>query len=51
MLEELVAGEVQNEHYHLNNDDYSKEITVALYENDNLSGFSDRYKLLIEENK
>ena len=46
-LEELVVDEKQNAHYHLNNADYSKEITIALYDNDNLSNFSDRYKLLI----
>ena len=46
-LEALVSDETNNEHYHLNNDDYSKEITIALYDTNTINNFSDRYKRLI----
>ena len=46
-LEELILERTTGEHYHLNNADYTKEITVALYSDDSIEGFSDRYKLLI----
>jgi len=46
-LEELILVRAKSEHYHLNNADYTKEITVALYSDDNVEEFSDRYKLLI----
>jgi len=38
-------------HYHLNNEDYSKEITIALYDESNLTIFSDRCKSLIIDDK
>ena len=51
-LEDLVSVEsIKSGHYHLNNDDYSKEITVALYDVSSLENFSDRYKLLITKDK
>jgi hypothetical protein len=50
-LEDLVSGESPNEHFHLNDTSYTKEITLALYEDERLDGFSDRYKLLIAEDK
>jgi len=51
-LEELVSVEgIQSDHYHLNNADYSKEITIALYENGNLDNFSERYRLLISKDE
>ncbi|MDR1135195.1 MAG: hypothetical protein LBL49_03305 [Clostridiales Family XIII bacterium] len=46
-LEELVTSEIQGEHYHMNNTDYSKEITIALFDSRNLDSFSDRYRILI----
>ena len=46
-LEELVTNDSIAEHYHLNNADYSKEITIALYDVNRLDGFSERYKTLI----
>jgi hypothetical protein len=50
-LEDLVSEESPNEHFHLNDAEYTKEITIALYEDKRLDGFSDRYKLLITEDK
>ena len=51
-LEELVSVEgIQSDHYHLNNTDYSNEITIALYDDSNLDNFSDRYKLLITKDE
>ena len=47
-LEELLnstPGDV--EHFHLNNHDYSKEITISLYDESNLSKFDERIKKLI----
>ena len=46
-LEQLLNS-TDDEHYHLNNDDYSKEITMALYDkNGCLEHFAERYKKLI----
>ena len=51
-LEELVSAEgVLSDHYHLNDADYSKEITLALYTEDKIDNFSDRYKLLITKDE
>ena len=47
-LDELLKSTNLNTHYHLNNDNYSKEITLALYDkNECLSGFEEKYKRLI----
>ena len=49
-LEELLLCVSQEEHYHLNNDSFSKEITVALYsKKGNLDNLADKYKKLILE--
>ena len=48
-LEDLLSNATQNEHCHLNNDNYSKEITIALYDKKRLEGFEDKYKELISE--
>lgn len=50
-LEQLIDIAPGTHHYHLNNDDYSKEITISLYDNSNLNCFSDRYKLLITKDE
>jgi len=50
-LEMLLTEAGQNEHHHLNNEDYSKEITVALYDENNIESFSDRVKTLIQDDK
>ena len=47
-LEELLSSVTKNEHYHLNNDNYSKEIKVALYDkNGSFDHFSEECKKLI----
>jgi len=50
-LEALISKGAGDEHHHLNNADYSKEITIALYDDSNLDCFSDRYKLLITKDE
>ncbi|MCL2425180.1 MAG: hypothetical protein FWD05_02470 [Oscillospiraceae bacterium] len=50
-LEELLSEEGEGDHHHLNNYDYSKELTIALYDESNADNFSERYKLLISEDK
>ena len=47
-LEELSLSVTKNEHYHLNNDDYTKEITIALYDQQGeIDHFSEKYRKLI----
>ena len=47
-LKQLSLDTDQKNHYHFNNDDFSKEITIALYTKDGcLEHFADRYKKLI----
>jgi len=49
-LEQLIRETEPNEHvhFHLENEDFSKEITIALYDkNGNLESFSERYRKLI----
>ena len=44
-LEELSLDATQSAHYHLNNNDFSKEITVALYdEEESQDKYDDKYK-------
>ena len=47
-LEELLLNTEQNEHYHLNNDNFTKEITMSLYDkNGCIENFNDKYKKII----
>ena len=40
-LEELLLNNKQNKHFHLNNENYSKEITLALYDYpEDIEGFA-----------
>lgn len=48
-LEQLVAE--PNEHYHLNDESFEREITLVVYNPDNLSGFDTRSKRLIEHDE
>ena len=44
-LEYLISEADKKAHYHLNNDDYSKEITLALYDRDgDLEHFAQKYR-------
>ena len=48
-LKGMIASNAPDEHFHLNNEDYSKEITVSLYDkNGSLEGFAEKYKKLIQ---
>lgn len=47
-LEGLLSNVSRDEHYHFNNDNYSKEIKLALYDaNGNIDHFSEECKKLI----
>ena len=51
-LEELLSNATKDAHYHLNNDDFSKEITIALYDRDGkLDHFAEKYRkaILLDE--
>ncbi|MBE7031644.1 MAG: hypothetical protein E7401_01620 [Ruminococcaceae bacterium] len=51
-LEDLVNDDTRGNHFHINNEDYSKEITVALYDENNIDDFfSERCKELIKYDK
>jgi len=44
---ELLTEDDIGGHYHLSNKDYSKEITLVLYDENDISLFNERYKKLI----
>ena len=47
-LEELSSNATENQHYHLNDDTYFKEITIAVYDkNGKLDHFAEKYRKLI----
>jgi hypothetical protein len=48
MLSQLLNNLKLN-HLHVNDKDYSKELTIAVYGKDNLSDFDDESKRLIEK--
>ncbi|MBE7034163.1 MAG: hypothetical protein E7406_08070 [Ruminococcaceae bacterium] len=51
-LDDLVNGDTKGDHYHINNNDFSKEITVALYDENKIDDFfSKRYEKLIKYDK
>ncbi|MBE7045425.1 MAG: hypothetical protein E7397_07825 [Ruminococcaceae bacterium] len=51
-LEDLIADETKGNHHHINNNDYSKELTIALYNEKNIDDwFSERCKRLIQYDK
>lgn len=51
-LNDLINDDDMDNHHHINNDDYSKEITIALYDENNISDFfSERCKKLIQYDK
>jgi len=49
-LEALIADPTK-QHTHISSDDYQKEITVCIYDEKDLSGFHERAKTLILEDK
>ena len=50
-LENMLESKEICDHHHINDDTYEHEITVGLYDEQNLAGFSDRMKKLIKEDK
>lgn len=50
-LERLLSSNQSDNHGHINDTEYQKEITVAIYDDSNLNGFDDRSKRLIIEDK
>ena len=48
-LEDLLNSSGDAYHRHVNDADYTHEITVAIYDENNLSGFDNRSKRLILE--
>lgn len=49
-LETLITHSF-NSHIHVSSEDYQKEVTVCIYNTDNLGNFNARSKKLILENK
>lgn len=49
-LEQMLA-EPNQHHFHLNDDEYQREITLTVYQPDDLSQFDERSRKLIAEGK
>lgn len=50
-LESLVSNDIMADHCHLNDSDYKKEITIALYDDYSTKIFTERIKELIVHDK
>ena len=50
-LERLLSQSIKNDHGHINDEDYKGELTVALYDCQQINEFNQRVKTLILENK
>ncbi len=50
-LSDLINTTKTDSHVHVSNHDFSKEITIALYNDNNINSFSERYRKLIKEDK
>lgn len=50
-LERLLSSNQKDNHGHINDIEYQREITVAIYDDSNKNGFDDRTKRLIIEDK
>jgi hypothetical protein len=48
-LEQLLSGDIGQDHVHLNDSDFKREITIAIYNSDSYHFFADRVKQLILE--
>ncbi len=46
-INELIFHHKENMHTHINNDDYTKEITIAIYDEEKVEMFNERYRKLI----
>ena len=50
-LNRLISKKTKNNHSHVSNIEFTKEITISIYEFNKLDGFSERVKKLIVEDK
>lgn len=50
-LERLLSSNQRDNHGHINDTEYQREITVTIYDDSNLIGFDDRTKRLIVEDE
>lgn len=48
---QLIENSPSSEHYHLSNENYQKEITICLYDPENISALHPRIQELIKEDK
>ncbi len=50
-LERLISQKIFNDHSHINDSDYEHELTIALYNPDNIEEFNERTKKLISHDE
>lgn len=50
-LNRLISKKTKNNHSHVSNIEFTKEITISIYDFNKLDGFSERVKKLIVEDK
>lgn len=50
-LERLISQKIFNDHSHINDSDYEHELTIALYNPDNIEEFNERTKKLISQDE
>lgn len=50
-LERLISQKIFNDHSHINDSDYEHELTIALYNPDNIEEFNERTKNLISHDE
>ena len=48
-IETLLLQQNKNDHCHISDFDYSKELTVSLYEQNQIDGFNERIQMLINK--
>ncbi|NMB95391.1 MAG: hypothetical protein GYA02_02085 [Clostridiaceae bacterium] len=46
-LERLLSKKITNDHSHINDLEYEHELSISLYDENNIEGFDDRTKKLI----
>lgn len=50
-LERLISQKIFNDHSHINDSNYEHELTIALYNPENIEEFNDRTKKLISHDE
>ena len=50
-LERVIQNKKSADHIHLNDESYQHELTISLYDEDNLEDFQDRIKKLIQNDE